>query len=69
MPKFIHDDGLHVPPNSLFVLGDNRDDSLDSRFWGFVPRADILGKADVIYFSWDAKARRVRWDRIGEIFK
>ncbi len=69
MPNFIHDDGLHVPPDNLFVLGDNRDNSLDSRFSGFVPQADVLGKASMIYFSWDAKARRVRWDRIGEVLK
>ena len=58
-----------VPSGKYFVLGDNREESWDSRFWGFVPRADILGKASVIYFSWDAKARRVRWHRIGEILK
>ena len=69
MPSFIHDDGLHVPPDIVFVMGDNRDNSLDSRYWGFVPRDNILGKAAMIYFSWDAGARRVRWDRIGEVLK
>ena len=69
MPQFIRPDGLHVPEGYPFCMGDNRDNSLDSRFWGFVPQADILGKARVIYFSWDAKARRVRWDRIGEILR
>jgi signal peptidase I len=69
MHNFIGGDGLHVPENSLFVLGDNREYSADSRLWGFVPRANVLGKAAVIYFSWDAEARRVRWDRLGEILK
>lgn len=66
---FIRPDGIHVPEDALFVMGDNRENSSDSRFWGFVPRSDILGKAGVVYFSWNAKAHRVRWDRLGEILK
>jgi len=42
---------LTVPPNSYFVLGDNRNDSEDSRYWGFVPRAAIVGKPFLVYFS------------------
>lgn len=43
---------LTVPADNYFVLGDNRNDSEDSRYWGFVPRAAIVGKPELIYFSW-----------------
>lgn len=56
-----------VEPEHYFMIGDNRDRSYDSRFWGTVPRADLLGKARVIYFSWDDETSRVRWSRIGQI--
>jgi signal peptidase I len=43
-----------VPSNSYFAMGDNRDNSLDSRYWGFVPRENIIGKPLIIYWSYDA---------------
>ena len=45
---------LVVPPGNYFAMGDNRDDSLDSRYWGFVPRENIIGKPLLIFWSYDA---------------
>jgi signal peptidase I len=56
-----------VPEGQVFVMGDNRDQSYDSRFWGPVPIEDIKGLALVIYWSWDGPDRWVRWDRIGKL--
>jgi signal peptidase I len=56
-----------VPEGSIFVMGDNRDESYDSRFWGFVPLKDVLGKALVIYWSWNSEDSDIRWKRFGTI--
>ncbi|MBI5048917.1 MAG: signal peptidase I [Deltaproteobacteria bacterium] len=58
-----------VPDNAIIVLGDNRDQSYDSRFWGFVNISAVQGKAQSIYWSWDNENTTVRWDRIGQLVK
>ena len=58
-----------IPENKLFVMGDNRDNSHDSRFWGFVDLKAIRGKAFIIYWSWNKNKFGVRWSRIGDILK
>lgn len=60
---------IQVPQGSIFVMGDNRDHSLDSRYWGFVPLKDVMGKAFLIYFSWDGENTNVRWNRLGNLLR
>jgi len=56
---------VRVPAGCYFMMGDNRDRSYDSRFWGFVKTSEIKGKAFIKYWSWKPNSWQVRWDRIG----
>ena len=63
---------ITVPPDSYFVMGDNRDQSLDSRFWGFVRMDKIKGRAFLVYWSWNGQGSWtdwIRWERIGKFIE
>ena len=62
---------LRVPVGRYFVMGDNRGASLDSRYWGFVAREHVIGRAEFLYFSWrraehGRRIGAVRWERVGD---
>ncbi|MBI4850791.1 MAG: signal peptidase I [Acidobacteria bacterium] len=83
--KFAIEAPFQIPPDHYFAMGDNRDNSQDSRYWGTVPRQNIVGRAWVVYYSLDASKdglgkttsgyllvdlfTRTRWNRIGTLIK
>ncbi len=58
-----------IPPGNYFVMGDNRDNSNDSRYWGTVPEENLVGKAFFIWMNWDWEHKGIGFDRIGTVLK
>jgi len=72
MNRFKHGDDIVVPPGSYFAMGDNRDVSYDSRYWGFIPQANLIGRPMFIYWSFETPANQYLEkgisDRLGFLF-
>lgn len=58
---------VEVPPGQYFMMGDNRDDSADSRYWGFAADKYLRGKAILVWMSWNSKTDSLRWSKIGRL--
>ena len=66
LPSHIQDGDLVVPPNSVFAMGDNRTKSLDGRFWGFVPRENIVGRPMFVYWSFKTPPDQINKTGLGD---
>jgi signal peptidase I len=66
MPNYVQGDDLIVPPGRVFAMGDNRTHSLDGRFWGFVPRENIVGRPLFVYWSFETPADQIDKQSVGE---
>jgi signal peptidase I len=66
LPNHIQGDDLVVPPGTVFAMGDNRTESLDSRYWGFVPRQNILGRPLFVYWSFQTPADQIEKTSLGD---
>ncbi len=66
LPSHIQNGDLVVPPGKVFAMGDNRTESLDSRYWGFVPRENIVGRPMFVYWSFETPADQINKQTVGE---
>lgn len=66
LPQHIQGDDVVVPPNSYFGMGDNRDVSLDSRYWGFIPQENVIGRPMFIYWSFETPAGQYLEREVGQ---
>lgn len=68
-PRALLEGKWKVPEGYFFAMGDNRNNSRDSRAWGFVPQSYLVGKAAIVWWSWDHAKGDVRWSRIGTLIE
>jgi signal peptidase I len=66
LPNHIQNGDLVVPPGKVFAMGDNRTESLDGRYWGFVPRENIVGRPMFVYWSFETPADQINKQTIGD---